>query len=92
MSTQKSVLCLGKAEQDPGAACANWTRQIEDLKRYPSYQDAVGLVGEPIEFEWKNFPILNSIDHSQGDPEGLGKKENRARELQRLDHLYVHVQ
>ena len=48
-----SVLCLDKVEQDPGAAYANWTRQIEDLKRYPSYQGAVVLHGEPIEFEWK---------------------------------------
>ena len=31
-------------------------RQIEDLKRYPSYQDAAGLDREPIEFEWKIFP------------------------------------
>ena len=53
-----SVLCLGKVEQDPRAAHANWTRQIEDLKRYPSYQDAVGLDGEPIEFEWNIFQDL----------------------------------
>ena len=35
-----SVLCLGKVEQDPGATHASWTRQIEDLKRFPTYQDA----------------------------------------------------
>ena len=31
-----SVLCLRKVEQDPGAGYANWTRQIEDLERYPT--------------------------------------------------------
>ena len=78
---------MGKVEQDPGAAFANWTRQIE-----PSYQDAVGLDGESIEFEWKISRILYNIDHSQGDPEGLGKEEHGAGKLQRLDHLYVYVQ
>ena len=48
-----SVPCVGKAEQDPGAADAKWTGQIEDLKRYPSYQDAVGLDEEAIVFELK---------------------------------------
>ena len=47
-----SVPCVGEIEQNPGAADAKWTGQIEDLKRYPSYQDAVGLDGEAIEFEW----------------------------------------
>ena len=50
-----SVLCVSKMEQNPGAADAKWTGQIEDLKRYPSYQDAVGLDGEAIEFEWNIF-------------------------------------
>ena len=52
-------------------------RHIEDLKRYPSYQDAAGLDGEPIEFERKKFSRIYNIDPSQGDPEGLGKEENR---------------
>ena len=31
-----SVQRVGKIEQNPGAADAKWTGQIEDLKRYPS--------------------------------------------------------
>ena len=55
-------LCLRKIEQEPRAAGAKWAGQMEDLKGYPSYQDAVGLDGEAIEFEWKNFPRIYSFD------------------------------
>ena len=51
-----SVLCMGKIEQHPGAADSKWTGQIEDLKRFPSYREAVDLDGEAFEFEWRNFP------------------------------------
>ena len=56
-----AVLCVGKIEQNAGAADAKWTGQIEDLIRYPSYQDAVGLDGEAIEFEWKRFPGFSTL-------------------------------
>ena len=55
-----SVLCVGPTEQAPGAADAKWTGQIEDLKRYSSNQDAFGLDGEAIEFEWK---ISQGLQH-----------------------------
>ena len=38
----------------PGAI-ERWKGQVEELKLYSSYQDAVGIDGEAIEFEWKNF-------------------------------------
>ena len=53
-----SVLCVGRIEQAPGAAD---TGQIEDLKRCPSYRDAVGLDGEAIDFEVKNFPGFTTL-------------------------------
>ena len=40
-------------EQGPGAAQRRWKGQVEDLMMYSSYQDAVGIDGEAIEFEWK---------------------------------------
>ena len=86
-----SVLCVGKTEQNPGAADAKWTGQVADLKRYSSYRDAVGLDGKAIEFEWQTFPVYN-IDYSQGNAEGLGEEEHRSGELQRPDHLYFNVQ
>ena len=30
--------------------------QVEDLKKYSSYQDAAGIDEEAVEFEWKHFP------------------------------------
>ena len=36
-------------------------RHIEDLKRYPSNQDAAGLDGEPIEFERKKFQGFTTL-------------------------------
>ena len=47
-----SVLCIGRMEQAPGATVQRWKGQIEDLRKYSSHQDAVGLDGEAIEFEW----------------------------------------
>ena len=47
-----SFLCIGRMEQAPGATVQRWKGQIEDLRKYSSHQDAVGLDGEAIEFEW----------------------------------------
>ena len=65
------------------AADAKWTGQIEDLMRYPSYRDAVGLDGGAIEFERKNFPGFTTLT--------TGKKEHRAGEFQRPDHLCLWI-
>ena len=51
---------VGKLEQEPSAADADWTGQIEDLIKYPSYQDAVGVDGEAVEVEWKIFTGLTT--------------------------------
>ena len=56
-----SVLSAGEIEQNPGVADEKWTGQVEDLKRFPSYQDAVGFDGEAIEFEWKKFPGFTTL-------------------------------
>ena len=48
-----SVLCAGKIEQNPGVPDEKCTGQVEDFKKYPSYQNAVGFDGEATEFEWK---------------------------------------
>ena len=51
-----SVPCVGLMEQGPGAAERRLNGQVEGLRLYSSCQDAVGLDGEPIEFEWTIFP------------------------------------
>ena len=88
-----SVLCVGRIEQAPGTADATCIRQIEDLTMYFSYQDASGLDGEAIEFEWKIFPGFTTIiDYSSGDPERHGGEEHQAGELQGPDPLHLIVQ
>ena len=63
-----SVLCVGQMKDSPGAM-ERWKGQVEDLKKYSSYQDGVGLDGEPIEFEWKivqgfsSLPLLREIQN-----------------------------
>ena len=77
--------------KDIAGATERWKGQVEDLKKYSSYQDAVGLDGEPTEFEWK-IPRIFVIISSSRDPERLGDKEHQARILQGPDHLHVNVQ
>ena len=55
---------------DIAGATERWKGQVEDLKKYSSYQDAVGLDGEPTEFEWKNslgFSSLSLLREIQND-------------------------
>ena len=49
-----SVLCVGQMRDTPDAI-ERWTSQVEGLKLYSSYQDAVGIDGEAIEVRVKNF-------------------------------------
>ena len=55
-----SVLCVGQVQNISGAT-ERWKGRVEDLKKYSSYQDTVGLDGEPIEFEWKIVPGFSSL-------------------------------
>ena len=48
-------------EHGPGAAERRWKGQVEDLRMYSSFQDAVRIDGEAIEFEWKNFPEFPTL-------------------------------
>ena len=49
--------------------------QVEDLKKYSSYQDAVGVDGEPIEFEWKHFPGFSSLSILKETHQDLEKRK-----------------
>ena len=59
-----------------------WKDQVEDLNKYSSYPDAVGLDGEPIEFEWKNFKGISSLSFLYEIQNDLETKEHQARRLQ----------
>ena len=49
---------VGEIEQNPGSADATWTGQVEDLKRYRSYQDAVVLMEKQLNSIGKNSQDL----------------------------------
>ena len=86
-----SVLCVGQMKYISGAT-ERWKSQVEGLKKYSSYQDAMGLDGELIEFEWEKSQDFRHDLSSSRDPERLGDKEFQARRLQGPDHLHVNVQ
>ena len=44
---------VSEKAKDISGATARWTGQVKDLKKYSSYQDAVGIDGEATELEWK---------------------------------------
>ena len=85
-----SAPCVGQMKDSPGAI-DRWKGQVEGLRLYSSYQDAVGIDGEAIEFQWKNFRIF-IIVYSSEDPKKLGEKEHSARRVQGPDHLHANVQ
>ena len=85
-----SVLCVGQMKDSPGAI-ERWKGQVEDLRMYSSYQDAVGIDGEVIEFEWK-IPRIFIFVYSSRDPERPGEKEHPAPGVQGPNHLPVIVQ
>ena len=76
-----SVLCVGRMEQGPGAADRRWEGQVEDLRVYSSYQDAVGIDGEEVELSGANFPGFFDIVYSSRNPGRLGGEEHPTREL-----------
>ena len=60
MSTLIPFFCVGQVKDISGAT-ERWKGQVEDLKKYSSYQDTVGLGGEPFEFE--SLSLLREIQN-----------------------------
>ena len=50
-----SVSCVGQVK-DISVATERWKGQVEDLKKYSSYKDSVGLDGEPLNSSGKLSP------------------------------------
>ena len=64
-----SVLCVGQVK-DLSGTTERWKGQVEDLKNYSSYQYAVGIDGEPFEFEWNpGFLSLSLLREIENDLE-----------------------
>ena len=68
-----SVLCVGQMKDSPGAM-EGWKGQVEGLRLYSSYQDAVGIDGEAIEFERKNFTRFSLLSIPQEIQEDSARK------------------
>ena len=47
--------------RDTPETAERWKGQVEGLRLYSSYQDAMGIDGEAIEFEWKRLPGFSSL-------------------------------
>ena len=91
VSHTHSILCVGQVKDIPGAG-QRWKGQIEDLKMYSSYRDAVRIDGEAIEFEWTMFPGFSSLSILHEIRRDLEKEKHPGRRLQGPDHLHVDVQ
>ena len=55
-----SVLCLGK-QHFPEDAMKRWNDQVSTLKMCHTFRELQGLDGDPIDFEWKNFPRAKAL-------------------------------
>ena len=60
-----SVSCLGKMH-GPEDAIKKWNDQVSTLKMCHTFRELQGLDGEPIDFEWKNFPGASALDLLHG--------------------------
>ena len=63
-----SVLCLGKMNQIPTSNTV-WERQWGWFKDSSQYRTLNTTDGEPMEFEWKNFPGFTTFMSKMGEPE-----------------------
>ena len=75
-----SVLCVEQKKDSPGVI-ERWKGEMERLRLYSSYQDAVRIDGEAIEFEWKIFPGFSSLSILQEIQQDLGRRNIQPGEL-----------
>ena len=54
-----SVLCMGKTPFTPVSA---WKEKIYWFMNSSQYRELDRINGEPMEFEWKNFPGFTTLD------------------------------
>ena len=87
-SWMRSVLSHDQAINWPKAkvlvyaeAKARWEGQVEGLRLFPSFQDAVGIDGEAIESEWKMFPGFSSKSVLQEIQQDLARKNAQPEEF-----------
>ena len=67
--------------KDISGAAERWKEQVEGLRLYSSYQDAVGIDGEAIDFEWTISPGFSSLSILEENPTRLGGAEIQPEEF-----------
>ena len=55
-----SVLCLGKMSENPLSNIV-WEDELTWFKSSSQYRALDTIDGEPVEFEWKNFPGFSTL-------------------------------
>ena len=74
-----SVLCLGQMNESK-EAIARWEGQVEGLEMYPSYQESVGIDGEPLNSSGI-FSRIFVVGYSSREPKRFGQKEHQTRRV-----------
>ena len=58
------MLCLGKVNENPQSNIA-WKERLTWFKSSSQYRAVNKIDGEPMDFEWNNFPGFNALQLSQ---------------------------
>ena len=75
-----SVLCLGKVHQNPQSNTF-WEDMLTWFKSSPQYRTLDAIDGEPMEFEWKNFPGFTTLQICNKVQEFLSKMSVKPEEF-----------
>ena len=76
-----SVLCLVIMNGSEGAI-TRWEGQVEEFKMSSSNKELLGTDGEPIEFEWKNFPGFSTLQIVQKIQDDLRERTPNGKKSQ----------
>ena len=71
---------------DHSEANRRWENQVEEFRQSNSYRELFGIDGEPIEFEWKIFRGLASLEILQKIQEDL---QDRNVELENCEDRII---
>ena len=85
-----SVLCLGKVNQNQTSNTV-WERELGWFKDSSQYRTLDTFDGEPMEFEWDNFPRIHHIAARRRSSK-VHEQNGRPSTIPRTNYLHVDVQ
>ena len=87
-----SVQCLGKLS-DLQEANRRWEGQVADFQLSASYEEILGIDGEPIEFEWNILQGLTSLQILQRIQNELQKRNIEPEKFgQRISFMFNYIE